>query len=319
MNATHLFTTLCLVVGLAGCDTVREPESPTEAASVGQGGLSGKADERADVMNPKWDDTAPGSTDEGSEAIEDSVEPQPDASQPDDAVEEISPPTPSFPNIGGYYTASLLSEVVTRSEGQETLNQTQLGGFAHLQQEGDELAIEIYLCDLSLPEVQGYQPEVDVEVLRAQPPMQASGFLYEDDEVLRLQTTPSAWTLGVVLDDPVADSLPLDALDPRVEDVDGDGYPGMTLLLGGWSVYGALRLTFELMGQLEPGGLIEGESELGFDTVILGDNIPFVSVAAQVESASASSTVVSQSHRFSLTPYDGDSPTCGDISLEPNF
>jgi hypothetical protein len=85
---------------------------------------------------------------------------------------------------------------------------------------------------------------------------------------------------GAELDDPVGDPLPVDAADPRVVDLEGDGHPGATVYMTGsmtGEVYVVQRNKNVLRGQVTGDDAIDGLLEATAEQVILGsDNQIFV-------------------------------------------
>jgi hypothetical protein len=99
--------------------------------------------------------------------------------------------------------------------------------------------------------------------------------LNPDPRTAVLEPSESGWRLvqdwhcevrGAVLEDPLAEPLPVDAFDPRVVDQDEDGRPGMTVpvtvldLVRG-NTYVVQRLRYRVIGRLVDSDTIEGEIE----------------------------------------------------------
>lgn len=95
---------------------------------------------------------------------------------------------------------------------------------------------------------------------------------------------PTAEVHGALLDNPLVDSMPTSADDPRVFDQDGDGHPGMTVFVTGiidGALYIVQRNVSEQTGVMVSldrfEGLLGWEQEqivLGSDNPILADNPP---------------------------------------------
>jgi hypothetical protein len=81
---------------------------------------------------------------------------------------------------------------------------------------------------------------------------------------------------GVNLDNPLVDPMPEDAEDPRVFDADGDGQPGVTLLInggqetGGCDMYIAQRAAIRYLGTFVRPNLIRGNSVTYYAQTVLG-------------------------------------------------
>lgn len=84
---------------------------------------------------------------------------------------------------------------------------------------------------------------------------------------------------GVELTDPIGEELPMDAADPRVIDQDGDGNPGITLLLDGFvsgQLFVVQRDFSASSGSQVSGDRVEGLVEWGSETVYLGADPEFL-------------------------------------------
>jgi|GEM_PF-3361246 len=125
-----------------------------------------------------------------------------------------------------------------------------------------------------------------------------------------LMTEIAAFVGGAQLEVPLSDPLPEDDDDPRLHDLDEDGRPGISIHIGGFSAYASFRLTFDMLGHVGDGA-IEGESIFELDSQIVGDNIPFVDAAKRAQTAAEETVILSQSHRFSMTPMPVDLSVCG--------
>jgi len=90
-----------------------------------------------------------------------------------------------------------------------------------------------------------------------------------------LEAGPFLDLLGVELEQPADDALPTEADDPRVFDMDQDGFPGVTVhveqdLLGAGDVYVLQRTSTELIGTVLSDDRIEGHVEIEPEQVVLG-------------------------------------------------
>ncbi len=90
------------------------------------------------------------------------------------------------------------------------------------------------------------------------------------------QSSFEAQLIGVKMESPLSDPMPLDANDPRVIDTDGDGKPGGTLLVGTLcEVYQANRARSMLKGTRGAAGRIEGGAVHSVSQVFLGGTSAF--------------------------------------------
>lgn len=115
--------------------------------------------------------------------------------------------------------------------------------------------IETFLSDAATQAIKPIPTPVTVEL---------------DSGVLRLRRPPTPTPVGVRLDDPANEALPTDPADPRLVDDDGDGNPGITVLVrfdGGSEeqLFIARREIFEydvtLRGPDELDGVVTDRSE----------------------------------------------------------
>jgi hypothetical protein len=98
--------------------------------------------------------------------------------------------------------------------------------------DGEQLTVTETLCDIEVdaPEA-GTSIRLGPGFVASQPAITRTGSIAAGDFAFALDQTYIA--RGVELDDIVNDDLPTDPADPRVVDSDGDGDPGVTLLLDG--------------------------------------------------------------------------------------
>jgi len=94
----------------------------------------------------------------------------------------------------------------------------------------DPIKLSVKLCDVTLPQVSGYQPELDPAFVATIPRLSLTAHVADGT----LATDPAALVLGAALHDPLADTLPATGTDARVRDQDMDGNPGVSVHIQGY-------------------------------------------------------------------------------------
>jgi hypothetical protein len=222
------------------------------------------------------------------------------------------------PRLHSYYALYLESAVEVRDI--ETWERTTLasrsGVLLAVVQEEAAVRMSAQPCYVELPEVGGYRPTLDGDMVEALEPVAIDAALVPREDGVWLVTDPAAVQLGVDLDDPIADPLPVDGNDTAVVDHDEDEKPGVTVYASLWSVYVGARVIFALSALVDDPDLVAGRSEVSTDTEIYGDNIPFYSVRDAAADAAELSVVVSEEHGFSMRYLVADEwwqPSCASI------
>lgn len=183
---------------------------------------------------------------------------------------------------------------------------------------GDIASLVIQPCQVWLPEVKGYVPRLPDETVQQMSAQTVPGSLLsgEDDGDLELNTGRFISTLGVELDDPQQDQLPEEPYDPKVIDEDGDGLPGVSVKVGWFRIFVALRIELALRGSVrtsttdlwdpvtEIRPTVVGKVEISLDQRIYGDDIPFYDAAGAAEEALLQNEIVDSAHAFRLVPTD---------------
>lgn len=157
--------------------------------------------------------------------------------------------------------------------------------YAHLQvwkwfvvdwyRDGTEIAWTEELCSIESTEVFNTTTAYPQSFLDAVPAPPRSGTLSEAVTGATFSTPAMVDVIGADLADPAHDPLPTDPEDPTVEDSDGDGNPGATVVvthsaLGAGDLYIAQRGTFTYEGVVLNGDRIEGYIAYDPDQTVLG-------------------------------------------------
>lgn len=141
---------------------------------------------------------------------------------------------------------------------------------------GDGVTLSAKLCDITLPMVSGYQPELDPAFVASLPPLVLTGAITDDT----LVTESASLVLGARLADPLTSPLPA-ATSSRVLDQDRDGHPGVSITVRGYGdIYAALRVKLDLEMPLTGMTTTTGEATIALDQAVYGDDIWFYDAAA---------------------------------------
>jgi len=226
---------------------------------------------------------------------------------------EEEAPTP--PDISGAWAVAVQSEVESRDTqtGETSTSTVIVLALLNVSQEEADVTLKVKTCRAYLPQVSGYQPEIKDSVMQSLPRTTAQGVVSSDDEGnWYLTTEPAAVLAGVKLTNPTTDPIPTSGSSSKVVDQDQDGYPGVSVTISGFKVYGAIRVVFVLDGEVQETG-VSGGADLKQSFVIYGDNVPFVDVAAKVAAAAETTEVVSKTDSFRMVRLEEEEPGCAEV------
>jgi len=172
-------------------------------------------------------------------------------------------------------------------------------------QEGEDIKLTVKLCDVALPEVSGYQPELDAAFVAGLAAFDVTGTLglqgEGDAAAITLETDPAALVLGAKLADPIANRLPAAGTDTRVRDQDQDGNPGVSISIPGYGkIFAAMRVKLAINAKVTTSSTISGAAEITLDQAIYGDNIFFYDAASAAAESAAAIRVVTASNTFRM-------------------
>ncbi len=167
-------------------------------------------------------------------------------------------------------------------------------------QVGEDIKLTVKLCDVALPEVSGYQPELDAAFVAGLAAFEVTGTLGGEGEIL-LATSPAAIVLGARLADPIANRLPAAGTDSRVTDQDQDGQPGVSIGIPGYGkIFAALRVLLSINAKVTTSATISGAAEIRLDQAIYGDDIFFYDAVSAAAESAAAIRVVTASNKFRM-------------------
>ena len=219
--------------------------------------------------------------------------------------------------LKGAHALKLISVVNARVGDDEEVRSlvTEIDALVIVAPSGSAINLSMRPCRAQLPEVSGRTPTLDQKIIRALPTIEIQGRLeHADDGTVALHADNAAILLGVELDDPLGDALPVSDDDPRVVDLDRDRLPGVSVEISGFSIYAVARVGFWLSGTVGANGdHVAGDAGLDLDLQILGDNIPFFDAREAAAESAAESVIIDQQHGFDLTRVPDSVAACEDL------
>lgn len=138
--------------------------------------------------------------------------------------------------------------------------------------EGLRLDEEREICSINLYPIFGLDNTFPNMAAQSINPVEVTGSLLSTYEIGGVWASGIEYQIyGAQLDDPIGDTLPRSADDPRVEDTDGDGDPGITIIVGGaCRMYTVQRSLITYFGELVRPNQIVGRSLTRIEQSILG-------------------------------------------------
>lgn len=178
-------------------------------------------------------------------------------------------------------------------------------GFTDLTAEGDGLVARDSFCSSEHRSDQPIKVELSDTATQAIRPVPTAVTLTVEDGRARISRPETPTGIGVDLVDPANDPLPTDPNDPRINDADGDGKPGVTSRVTvtesfGGEIYLARREIFAYVVDEQPGGTLLGTVSDHSEQLVIGaSNDAFLTQAAWVQYADPSKSSII------LIPVDG--------------
>lgn len=154
------------------------------------------------------------------------------------------------------------------------------------EQNGSALRERRRLCEIDLSPVLGMKPIVPAAVL------ENIDFVDVDQGLISALRPGGAYSSatevglwGVALDEPLTEALPTDPEAPQVIDADGDGDPGITLLIEGTECrrYVVQRQIVRYTGSVTAPNQIDGSSATATTTAVLGASASLCRVSPPLE------------------------------------
>ncbi len=143
-----------------------------------------------------------------------------------------------------------------------------------IRQDGAEVSLDEEVCRLTTrAPTQLIKTTYPAAFLRAVSGNQRRGRLERDGRQVRYIEPKQAYWRGMRPGTDVLEALPADAKDPRIDDGDGDGQPGLTVKVNGLidgEIFLVQRSWSELRGELRSNDRIEGRIAWGSEERIVG-------------------------------------------------
>ena len=161
----------------------------------------------------------------------------------------------------------------------------------------DSVKLAVKLCDVTLPQVSGYQPQLAPAFVASLAKLDLTGHITDGT----LETDPAALVLGAALHAPLTDALPTDGSDSRVRDQDNDGNPGVSIKIPGYgNIFSALRVKLSITAPIDNVDKIAGDADVHLDEAIYGDDIWFYDAASSLAESQMYTQVVSAQNEFKM-------------------
>lgn len=210
---------------------------------------------------------------------------QPEAAQPEASDPDVGQPEAAVPPDlqGTWAQLWVTSSFDTLPAIGQVVGTTTSLNLVKMQQQGTALSMHVDVCTVKVDSGTQMVTEVLPEAF-----VKALGPL---DRVAELKPGAQGWDFvqpthiephSVNLTDPQNEALPTEPTDPRVVDGDGDGKPGLTILITGLidgQIYVVVRDVHEVAGQVVSDTRIDGlidwtkdQNVLGSDNAILASN-----------------------------------------------
>ena len=220
------------------------------------------------------------------------TEPSADGEGPGGGGGKGDDPTTTSPTLAPSYALELVSTTTIQDDREAAPTELAMRARARMKVvsvAGGVAAIEVRLCDVTLPQVSGYQPELDAAFVAGLPVVKLAGTVADG----RLVTAPAAIVLGARLGDVLDDALPDDETDTRVHDQDADGNAGVSIRIPGYgSIFSVLRVALALDVPLSDAATLSGTADIALDRAIFGDDIWFYDARSSLAETEAHVTVL---------------------------
>lgn len=140
-------------------------------------------------------------------------------------------------------------------------------------QEGPSVTTRVRVCDIQTESTGSVQSTLSDAYIEAIDVSERQAWVRQRGDDIRFFQEPSFRVLGANLQNPVVDSLPDAADDPRLIDQDSDGHPGVTIAVEGpvdGAIYIVQRVSNVLCGDVIDGEILGGTVSWGIEQFTIG-------------------------------------------------
>jgi hypothetical protein len=183
-------------------------------------------------------------------------------------------PAPADPDMTGRWVVAQLTTTAAKVPVIGEINaRTRVVALHDLAQEGDRVRGDGVLCRIDIDSGTSFvETKLPEAFKKSLPPPRLDGVLERGDDGTRFRTGRALVVVGAKLDKP-DEPLPTSPRDPRVIDQDGDGKPGVTIVIDGivsGKIYVAQRSWTRLAGKRQGDGSLSGAVYFDNEQAVLG-------------------------------------------------
>lgn len=183
-------------------------------------------------------------------------------------------PAPADPDMNGRWVVAQLTTTAAKVPVVGEINaRTRMVALHDLTQKGDRVQGDGVLCRLDIDSGSSFvETKLPEAFKRSLPPPRIDAVIERGEDGTRFRTGRALVVVGAKLDEP-KEALPTSPRDPRVFDQDGDGKPGVTIVIDGivsGQIYVAQRSWTSLAGKRHGDGNLSGRVFFDNEQSILG-------------------------------------------------
>lgn len=234
-----------------------------------------------------------------------------------EAAMSVLPVIQTPPNLEGEWvqlthqttisTPALIGEVRT---------ETRTWSIVQLRQSGLDVQLDSEICRIDVnTSSRGVRTIIPEALRRVMSTGSRSGRLILDGSGYQLSLPRVYMLLGAELENPITDSLPSNASDPRVIDHDGDGHPGVTVRIRGivrGEIYLVQRAWSRLLSEQLGGSRISGFIQWDEESEVLDATNPFLKMQPDTRPSHLREDNYFVMERVAV------SPSCADVRENPS-